>query len=70
MRECHAGIVVPCEAEPLAAALDKILSDPDLQAQMRRNAKRLVEDRYSLAATTVPLVALYHGIVNARQASH
>jgi glycosyltransferase involved in cell wall biosynthesis len=70
VRESGAGVVVPCEDEPLARALATVLADTDLRGQMRCNAKRLVEERYSLAATTAPIVALYQAILDRSRAAH
>jgi glycosyltransferase involved in cell wall biosynthesis len=63
VRESSAGIVVPCEARPLAEAIDKVLADSDLRRLLSLHAKRLVRERYSLASMTSAILALYDTIL-------
>jgi D-inositol-3-phosphate glycosyltransferase len=54
------GLLVP-PADPLAlrAAIERLLADPALRAQLGANARRRAEERYSWAATTESLLSLY-----------
>ncbi len=54
-----AGLVVPCEVEPLTAALLRLLADAPLRTVMGRKGKCLTKQRYSLQAVTQKLVSLY-----------
>lgn len=57
-----AGLVTSCNSASLVAALQQCLSDRELRAQLGANAKRLAQQRYSLAAMTGLLIELYEGI--------
>ncbi|MGE0153705.1 MAG: glycosyltransferase [Reyranellaceae bacterium] len=46
VREAHAGLVVPCQAEALAEAMATILSDAGLAETMGRNGRHLAATRY------------------------
>ncbi|MDB6171240.1 MAG: hypothetical protein JWL59_551 [Chthoniobacteraceae bacterium] len=55
----QAGLVVEPSVGALAAALDRVLSEPDLCSALGRNARRLTVERYSLAAMGKSLQGLY-----------
>jgi glycosyltransferase involved in cell wall biosynthesis len=61
-----AGLVTSCEVASLTSALQRLLADAALRAQLSDNAKRLAQQRYSLEAMTCSLIELYEGIA-ARQ---
>jgi glycosyltransferase involved in cell wall biosynthesis len=60
--ENRAGLIVPCESEALAAALERLLGDPMLCQELGRNGRRLATDCYSTGATTRQLIALYERV--------
>ncbi|MBV9279273.1 MAG: glycosyltransferase [Chloroflexi bacterium] len=66
--DCGAGLVVPCETESLTAALISLHHDADLRERLSRTGRRLVQDRFSLGATTRRLVSLYSQIVDRQDA--
>ncbi len=57
-----AGLVTSCEVASLTSALQRLLADAALRAQLSDNAKRLAQQRYSLGAMTLSLIELYEGI--------
>ena len=63
VKEFDAGVVVPCEVEPLASAMQRLIDDPELRVYLSRNARRLVDDRFSLEAMTESLVKLYDQVL-------
>ena len=62
--EYDAGLAVPCEVEPLASALRQLLDDSELRERLGRNARRLVEDRFSLEAMSNALLSLYESVLS------
>jgi glycosyltransferase involved in cell wall biosynthesis len=62
--EYDAGLSVPCEVEPLASALRRLLGDPQLRERLGANARRLVEDRFSLEAMSNSLLRLYESVLS------
>ena len=65
-REYEAGLVVPCEADPLALAMRQLLDDAASRNRLGVNARRLVEERFSVEAMSNSLVELYDRVL-ARQ---
>jgi glycosyltransferase involved in cell wall biosynthesis len=61
-----AGLVTSCDTTALAAALRDLLGDEALCARLGIKAKRLAQQRYSLAAMTGSLIELYRNVA-ARQ---
>ena len=65
-KEYDAGLVVPCEVEPLASAIQRLLDDPELRRRLGANARRLVDDRFSVEAMSDSLVKLYDRVLSGR----
>lgn len=65
-KEYDAGLVVPCEASALASAMRRLIDDPELRRRLGENARRLIEDRFSLKSMTDSLVKLYEHILSGR----
>src|SRR4030095_1339847 len=65
-KECEAGLVVPCEAQPLSSAIRRLLDEQELRCRLGTKARRLVEDRFSLDAMTSSIVELYGRILSHR----
>jgi len=59
-------VVVPPEAKPLAEALDKLLSEAALRAQLGISARRLATEQFSAAAMAMALRELYQEILSAQ----
>jgi len=59
-----AGLVVPCEVGPLASAMQRLLDDPELRGRLGANARRLVDDRFSVEAMSASLVKLYERVLS------
>jgi glycosyltransferase involved in cell wall biosynthesis len=64
----EAGVVVPCEAEPLAAALERLAESPDLAAAMGRRGQALVARRFQWDSIAQALQDLYCCVI-AKQGS-
>jgi glycosyltransferase involved in cell wall biosynthesis len=58
--EFEAGLVVPCRVPELAAALTRMMSEPQLRSRTGANARRLAIRRFSTQAMTESLVRLYN----------
>lgn len=58
----RAGLVVPCQVEPLAQAIETLLDDAGLRRQMGERGRRLMRERYSWEQVTRELVALYAAV--------
>jgi glycosyltransferase involved in cell wall biosynthesis len=65
-KEYDAGLVVPCEVGPLASAMQRLLDDPELRGRLGANARRLVDDRFSVEAMSDSLVKLYDRVLSGR----
>jgi hypothetical protein len=63
-REYDAGLVVPCEPGPLASAMRQLLDDAALRNRLGVNARRLVEERFSVEAMSNSLVELYDRVLS------
>lgn len=61
--EADAGLVVPCDAASLAAALERLLEDAGLRAEMGRRGQLLAET-FSLARVSGHLLELYGKLTN------
>ncbi len=59
LRERDAGLVVAPQVAPLAAALDQLLSDAALRAQLGVSGRRLAQERFSLLVMGAALKKLY-----------
>jgi glycosyltransferase involved in cell wall biosynthesis len=59
IRDADAGLVAPCEAEPLAEKIITLLLDPELRQRFGRNSRRLVQERFSMEAVGRALKDLY-----------
>jgi glycosyltransferase involved in cell wall biosynthesis len=59
-----AGLVTRCDANDVAAALIRLLADPDLCTAMGQNGQRLVSARYSQAAVTSEVLDVYNRIAS------
>jgi glycosyltransferase involved in cell wall biosynthesis len=55
----HAGLVVPCNVEALAQAIQLLAGDPDLRRHMGENGQRLAYQRFSQEAMAKSLLAFY-----------
>jgi glycosyltransferase involved in cell wall biosynthesis len=58
-----AGLVVPCAAAPLAAALNRLLDDPGLAAKMGQQGKELVARRFQWDGIGLALQDLYADLI-------
>jgi glycosyltransferase involved in cell wall biosynthesis len=59
IRDADAGLVAPCEAEPLAEKIITLLLDPKLRRRFGTNSRRLVQKRFSMEAVGRALKDLY-----------
>jgi len=67
------GIVAPDEPEPFAAAIQTLLKNPSLMAEMGTRARRLAESQFSWLALAKKLDQFYQYVVsdhNAVESSH
>jgi len=67
IRERDAGLVAAAEAKPLFEAMNRLLDDAALRARLGSNAKRLVQERFSLEAMGVALKTLYENILSRKK---
>jgi glycosyltransferase involved in cell wall biosynthesis len=58
-----AGIVVPCNQERLADAIMQLVTDSSEQQRLAANGRKLVQEHFSLDATTRALVDVYQKII-------
>ena len=58
-----AGLVVPCAPVLLAEALERLLADPELAAEMGRRGKDLVAEQFQWGRIALNLQDLYAGII-------
>ena len=58
-----AGLVVPCDSAALAAALERLLADPGLAADMGQRGRDLVAQRFQWGSIALALQDLYTGII-------
>jgi len=63
-QDYDAAVVVRCEPGSLTLALRRLLENPELQETLGANARRLVEERFSLEAMTASLVKLYDRVLS------
>ena len=57
-------LVPPRDAPAWAAAIDRLLGDPDLRARLGAAARRVARDRFSLERTVERTLSLYHAILD------
>jgi len=69
VREHDAGLVVPCEIGPLSLAMRRLLDDPLLRSQVSGNARRLVNEQFSLEAMNNALVKFYESVLSGGNSS-
>ena len=62
VNEFEAGLVVQCRVPELAAALQRMMNEPQLRSRMGANSRRLASNRFSTQAMTEALVRLYKEI--------
>ncbi|MBY6037083.1 glycosyltransferase family 4 protein [Fictibacillus nanhaiensis] len=63
VRENGCGICVdPLNIDEIAKAIESILTNPDKAAEMGRNGRRAIEDRYNWEKESERLIGLYEGI--------
>ncbi len=62
-REYDAGIVVPCDTAAVGTAMRELLENPQLRERMSANARRLVNEKFSVEAMSNSLVKLYERVV-------
>lgn len=65
-----AGLIVPPQVGPLAAALSQLLADPARREQMGRAAQALVRQRYTLAAAAAALENIYEQLITSPLQQH
>ena len=65
--EHGAGLVVPTDAAALADAIDRVLGDAPLRAEMGRRGRDLVRTRYSAAAVADAMLAAYESVAASAQ---
>jgi glycosyltransferase involved in cell wall biosynthesis len=58
-----AGLVVPCEADPIAAACERVLGDPNLAHRMGKAGQALVEAHYQWPSIGKQLEAAYESLL-------
>jgi len=63
VRERNAGLVVRAESAALVSALDRLLSDATLRANVGANGRRLAAERFSVEAMGTALKQLYEQIL-------
>lgn len=61
--DAEAGLVTPCDVQPIADAMLRILSDPALAARLGRNGRELASTRYSWRAVGDQLETLYARLI-------
>ena len=54
-----AGIVVPCQAEPIASAFRRLLEDGELRKTMGQNGQKLVYEKYQWDVIVDEVIKLY-----------
>ena len=60
VREADCGILVdPAKPEEIAAALERLIIDPDERARLGRNGQRAVQELYNWEAEAAKLIATY-----------
>jgi glycosyltransferase involved in cell wall biosynthesis len=62
--QAGAGLAVPPLPQPIASAIERILADPGLRADMSRKGRALAQQRYSATAMGRQLKQLYAGILH------
>lgn len=57
--QARAGIVVPCQVEPLAEAITRLASDSNLRREMGNQGVNVVREKFNKKSTASTLLALY-----------
>jgi len=60
-------LVPPKDEEAFANAIDRILSDPQWRAQLSKNARKRMEEKFSWEGVASQLSDLYSRIINGQQ---
>jgi glycosyltransferase involved in cell wall biosynthesis len=63
VQAARAGLVVPCRHDALAEALRVAIEDESLRNSLSRNARMLVESKFSIDAMARSLVSLYESVL-------
>jgi glycosyltransferase involved in cell wall biosynthesis len=58
-----AGLVVPCETQPLADAIARLLADPALRRQMGERGRALAERHFTWSRAVQRMVEIYEDVV-------
>ena len=64
LTEAQAGLVVPCQAEPLAQAMATLATDAERTRWMGCNGRRLVEAHFSLEIVAATLAQAYADVLS------
>jgi glycosyltransferase involved in cell wall biosynthesis len=65
----QAGITIdPTSPEQIAAAMDRLLAQPELRKTMGENARRMVREKYNWELESLKLLDLYHQILGRQDA--
>jgi glycosyltransferase involved in cell wall biosynthesis len=67
LQQAEAGIIIRCHVEDLRKAMETLLMDESLRASLSGKGKKLVEDHFSIEATTRALITQYENILQSRQ---
>jgi len=62
--EAHAGVVVNCDAEELAGAMERLLLNPVDAKEMGERARRLVKERFTWERVAPLMIELYRNILS------
>jgi glycosyltransferase involved in cell wall biosynthesis len=60
----NAGVIVNPTVDSVSEAILKLLNDTELRTRLGRNGQRLVNTRFSLAATTRETIRVYQDVLN------
>ena len=60
----HLILASSSEPDVLAAAILRVITDPELRNRIAAGGRRLVEERFSMASVTTRHLALYERAVN------
>ncbi|QSR88582.1 glycosyltransferase [Methylacidiphilum caldifontis] len=69
VEEAGAGLVVSCNVDEIAKACIKLLKNPQLAKEMGKRGRKLVENRYSLEATTQALEEEFKKIIESHKSN-
>jgi glycosyltransferase involved in cell wall biosynthesis len=60
----EAGLMVTCDVDAVASALQRLVADPDLRRILGQNARRLARERFSSEVAARRLVTLYDELLS------